>query len=295
MTGEERDYPDNRVVSWISPEWLEAHRNDSGLVILDCRPDAHAYFTGHIPGSVHINEALLRMHVGRMPDRWIPPDLAQMLLSTLGISEDCPVVVYTDCRETGAVPSAGDGLEAAVVAYSLIRFGCRRILILDGGLGQWEAGGRPVARDYGETLPSAFTVRMPIDLFIGYEECARIKDNPDIILLDTRPAAWYKGAGPWSRPGHIPGAVSLPASSLLERDNATRLKPEAEIRAILADLGITPEKTIICSSGTGRSAALVFLVLKWYLGYPDVVMFEGGFTEWILDPENSTVTGRMPR
>jgi thiosulfate/3-mercaptopyruvate sulfurtransferase len=295
MTAEERGYPDSRVVSWISPEWLEAHRNDPGLVILDCRPDANAYFRGHIPGSVHLNEALFRMHVGRVPLRWIPPDAAQMLLSTLGIGGDPPVIVYTACGETAAVPFTGDGLEAAVVAYSLIRFGCRRVMILDGGLGQWKAGGRPLARESGETQPSAFTVRVPVGLFTGYEECARIRDNPDVLLLDTRQSGWYEGSGPWRKAGHIPGAISLPASALLDRDCPARLKPETEIRAILADAGITPEKMIICSSGTGRSAAMVFLVLKWYLGYPDVVMYEGGFTEWTLDPENMTVTGKMPR
>jgi thiosulfate/3-mercaptopyruvate sulfurtransferase len=296
MTGKEEYHPDNRVISWISPEWLDVHLNDDGLIVLDCRQNSYAYLTEHLPGAVYLNEALLRMHVGRLPVRWITAEAAQILFRTLGINEDHPVVVYSACRKADVpLVSAGDGLEAAFIAYSLVRFGCRRVMILDGGLDQWKAEGRPLTQEYGNTSPSAFTVEVPIDLFIGYEECVRIKDDPDIVLLDTRPAAWYEGQGPWRKSGHIPGAVNLPASRLLVTDTATRLKPEEEIRTILSDLGIMPEKTIICSCGTGRSAAMVFLILKWYLGYPDVVMYEGGFTEWVSHTENLTVTGKTPR
>jgi thiosulfate/3-mercaptopyruvate sulfurtransferase len=236
------------------------------------------------------------MHVGRLPVRWISAEAAQILFRTLGIGEDRPVVVYTACRQADGSPlAAGDGLEAAFIAYSLVRFGCRKVMILDGGLDQWRAENRPLVQDYGKSSSSAFTVEMPIDLFIGYEECVRIKDDPDVLLLDTRPAAWYEGQGPWRKPGHIPGAVNLPATRLLVTDNTTRLKPEEEIRTILSDPGIMPEKTIICSSGTGRSAATVFLILKGYLGYPEVVMYEGGFAEWVSHTENVTVTGKTPR
>jgi thiosulfate/3-mercaptopyruvate sulfurtransferase len=288
--------PNRGVVSWVTPEWLEAHRKDAGLIITDCRQNSHAYFTEHIPGAIHLNEALLRMHIGGMPVRWIPAGLAQVLFRTLGFEQDSPIVVYSECRPKNASASAsGDGLEAAFVAYSLARFGCRRVMILDGGLEQWRAEGRPLAQDSGESSPSGFTVEIQIDLFIGYEECVRIKDSPDVVLSDTRPRSWYEGSGPWRKPGHIPGAVSLPATDLLDPDNPTLLKPEGEIRTILNELGITPEKTIICSCGTGRTAASVFLIIKWYLGYPDVVMYEGGFTEWVSHTENKTVTGKKPR
>jgi thiosulfate/3-mercaptopyruvate sulfurtransferase len=296
MKEKEPDYQNNRVIRWVSPAWLEAHLQDPGMVVTDCRQDSHAYFTGHIPGAIYLHEALLRMHVGRIPVRWIPAESAQVLFRLLGFLQDSPIVVYSESRPVNASAAAvSDGLEAAFIAYSLVRFGCRRVMILDGGLDQWKAEGRPLAQDYGESSPSAFTVEMPIDLFIASEECLRMKDDPDVLLLDTRPAAWYEGQGPWRKPGHIPGAVSLPASSLLVPGSATRLRAEPEIRTVLADTGVMPEKTVICSSGTGRSAAMVFLVLKWYFGYPDVVMYEGGFAEWVSHPENTTVTGKAPR
>lgn len=296
MKENDKKSPDRDIIKWVSPEWLYAHLKDAGLIVIDCRQNSHAYFTEHIPGAIYLNEALLRMHIGRIPTRWIPAELAQVLFRNLGLEQDRPIVVYSEFRpKNSSAPVAGDGLEAAFVAYSLARFGCRRVMILDGGLGLWKVKGHPLAQDFGESSPSGFTVEMPIDLFIGYEECVRIKDHNDVVLLDTRPAAWYEGRGPWRKPGHIPGAVNLPSTYLLDPDNPTLLKPEEEIHSVISDLGITPEKTIICSCGTGRTATVVFLILKWYLGYPDVVMFEGGFTEWVSHAENITVTGKMPR
>jgi thiosulfate/3-mercaptopyruvate sulfurtransferase len=294
MVAQER--PDWGGIRWITPEWLAAHRNDAGLIVIDCRQNSHAYFMDHIPNAIHLHEGLLRMHIGGMPARWIPAEAAHVLFRTLGLGQDSPIVVYSEGRLKNApAPTAGDGLEAAFVAYTLVRFGCRRVMILDGGLVQWRAEGGLMAQDYGTTSPSAFSVEMPIDLFIGYEEFVRIKDRPEVILLDTRPSAWYEGVSPWRRPGHIPGAVNLPATLLLDPENPTLLKPEKDIRSILAVLDITPEKTIICSCGTGRTATSVFLILKWYLGYPDVVMYEGGFTEWVSHEDNLTVTGTLPR
>ncbi|MDO9549691.1 MAG: rhodanese-like domain-containing protein [Methanoregula sp.] len=291
-----RENPDKGVVSWVTPEWLEAHRNDAGLIIIDCRQNSHAYFAGHIPGALHLHEALLRMHVGRMPVRWLPAETAQHLFRTLGLGVDSPIVVYSASRPVNESPVlTGDGLEPGFIAYSLVRFGCRKVMILNGGLEQWCAEGHPLALDYGDAFPSAFTVEIPLDLFIDYEECVRIKNTPDVVLLDTRSAAWYEGQGPWRKPGHIPGAVNLPVKCLLDSHNSTLLKPDGQIRSILSEREITPEKTIICSCGTGRTSTTVFLILKWYLGYPDVVMYEGGFTEWVSHAENKTVTGKKPR
>jgi thiosulfate/3-mercaptopyruvate sulfurtransferase len=288
--------PDNRVVTWVSSEWLEAHLDATPLVIVDCRQQTHAYFQDHIPGAIHLHEELLRMHIGKSPVQWISPVAAEVLFSTLGFEQDCPVVVYSESKPQSPASSVtSDGLEQSLVAYSLLRFGCRRVLILDGGFSKWKGENRPLAQDPGVSLPSSFTVDMQIDFLAGYDNCITLKDEPDYILLDTRPASWYVGQGPWMKPGHIPGAVSLPATRLMDDKNSTLLKTEEEIRNILSLCGATPEKTIICSCGTGRSATAVFLILKFFLGYPDVLMYEGGFTEWSSYPDNPVVIGKTPR
>jgi thiosulfate/3-mercaptopyruvate sulfurtransferase len=168
-------------------------------------------------------------------------------------------------------------------------------MLLDGGLANWRSGNHPVTGEPGITRPSATTIDIQVGFLIGYDECRKMKDEADVILLDTRPPAMYEGQGPWPKPGHIPGAVNLPANWLLDDHNPTLLKQEEEIRGILSSCGITPEKTVICSCGTGRSATAVFLILKYFLGYPDVLMYEAGFTGWLKDPDNPVITGKSPR
>jgi thiosulfate/3-mercaptopyruvate sulfurtransferase len=133
------------------------------------------------------------------------------------------------------------------------------------------------------------------EYFVEYEKFKAIKDQEEVLLLDARPAAVYEGQGPWIKPGHIPGAVNLPWASLMYERNKRLLKPDDELQAIIETHGATPDKTIICSCGTGREATNEFLLFKWYLGYPQVKIYEGSFTEWTSYPENPTVTGSSPR
>jgi thiosulfate/3-mercaptopyruvate sulfurtransferase len=166
---------------------------------------------------------------------------------------------------------------------------------LNGGLDRWITEHRPVGRESGITRLSPFRAGVRTEFLVSCGECARMKEEPGVVLLDTRPPHWYEGQGPWVRPGHITGAVNLPSQHLLSPGNPAELLPEDDIRKVLAFHDVMPEKTVICSCGTGRTATVVFLVLKWYLGYPDVVMYEGGFTEWSLDPDNPVVSGKSVR
>jgi thiosulfate/3-mercaptopyruvate sulfurtransferase len=36
-------------------------------------------------------------------------------------------------------------------------------------------------------------------------------------------------------------------------------------------------------------------MFRYYLGYPDVQIYEGSFTEWVSYKENPVVTGKNPR
>jgi thiosulfate/3-mercaptopyruvate sulfurtransferase len=284
------------AVSWISSEWLSDHLRDPGLIILDVRSNSHAYFLGHIPGAVWLHEAHLRSHIGPDPVRWIAADAAELLFSTLGIEQDKPVVVYCSAGKAGdPFAGGGDGLEQYLAAYTLARFGCRKVLLLDGGLDRWVREKCPLEREYGATRLSAFRAAVQTGFMVSTDECARMKEMPGVVLLDSRPPHWYEGQGPWMRPGHIPGAVNLPCQHLLTPDNPTEILPEEDLRKVLAFHDITPEKTVICSCGTGRTATVVFLILKWYLGYPDVVMYEDGFTRWSSLPDLPLVTGKNPR
>ena len=277
-------------VKWVSTDWLEDNLDD--LMILDMQPNVHDYILEHIPGAVYFNEGLLRTPLKGRPAVYGPPEAMQANFCRVGLYPDIPVVVYTG---TGAFKGWGDGLEQTMGSYTLARFGHNKVYILDGGLDKWKQEKNPLTKVFPEIEGSDFTVEIRKDYFLGYEEFKKIKDQDNVILLDARPSNVYEGQGPWIKPGHIPGAVNLPWASLMDDANKRLLKPDEKIQVILDQKGITPEKTIICSCGTGREATNEFILFKWYLQYPKVKIYEGSFTEWSSHPENPTVTGKTPR
>lgn len=288
-----RTYPLGQgVVKLISTDWLYEHMKDKDLMILDVQPNIHDYIQEHIPGAIYLNEGLLRNYVVDQPARGVPLEVIQPVLRGAGLRADVPLVVYTG---VGAYKGWGDGLEQTMMAYSLARYGHKNILVLDGGLNKWKAEERPLSKEYPRVQASEFTVQVQRDFFVDYDEFVAMKDREDVIVLDARPPDVYEGQGPWRKPGHIPGAVSLPWASLMDAMNKAWLKPDHEIKKILYAHGVTPDRTIITSCGTGREATNEFILFKFYLGYPRVKNHEGAFTEWVSHPENSTVTGKNPR
>jgi thiosulfate/3-mercaptopyruvate sulfurtransferase len=284
--------PGEGKVKWISTDWLKEHLEDENLMKLDIQSNVHDYILEHIPGAIYFNEGLLRIPLKGQPAVYGPAEAIQANFRRVGLRPDMPVVVYTG---TGGFKKWGDGLEQTMVTYTLSRFGHNKVHVLDGGLDKWKEEDRPLTKIFPKREESDFTVNVRREYYVGYEEFRTMKDRDDVILLDARPSNVYEGQGPWIKPGHIPGAVNLPWASLMDDKNTRLLRPDDEIRSIVEGKGAVPEKTIICSCGTGREASNEFILFKWYLQYPNVKIYEGSFTEWSSHPENPTVTGKNPR
>lgn len=288
----ERTYPyGTGPVRLVSTEWLAGKLTDQQLVIVDTQPNIHDYILEHIPGAIYLNEGLFRTYEGALPTAWVRPEVAESVLGNAGIERMTPVVVYTG---VGQYKKWGDGLEQTMVAYTLARYGAENVYVLDGGLDQWKKEGRPVSQDYPAVKKTGFTASVRKDFYVTGEEFLKLRDRDGVIVLDARPPAVYEGQGVWPKPGHIPGAVNLPWTSLMADDNRALLKPEHEVAALLEKAGVTPDKTVICTCGTGREATNQFILLSSYLGFRDVKIYEGSFTEWAQVPGNRTVTGKEP-
>lgn len=287
--------PGDGEVKWVSTGWLADHLKDENLQIIDSQPNIHDYLRGHIPGALYVEENHFRIAKER-PGIWLPPEMAELLLRRLGIRPDLPIVVSSSSGPLSACTTfIGDGLEQTMLAYTLARYGHRNVCILDGGVDKWQEEGRQLSQTFPRVVETEFRVQLKREFYVEYDELRGLKDRSDVILLDARPPAFYEGQGPWTKPGHIPGAVSLPWKGLMDDKNKKLLKPEDQIRAILAEKKITPDKTIVCSCGTGREATNEFCLFKFFLKYPKVKIYEGSYTEWLMYPDNPTVTGKNPR
>jgi thiosulfate/3-mercaptopyruvate sulfurtransferase len=122
------------------------------------------------------------------------------------------------------------------------------------------------------------------ELLVDVETLKKIKDRPDVVILDTRDKALYDK-------GHIPGAINLgaPAAKVL-RDQAFRVKKVAALEKIVGNAGIDDNRHVIIY-GSSKVAefppqpaeygtAAPFFILE-YLGHKKVSVLNGGIEAWV--------------
>jgi thiosulfate/3-mercaptopyruvate sulfurtransferase len=220
------------------PAWLQAHLNDPNLVIVDLDAEA-GYLRGHIPGSVFLDNNYERNPATGWVDTF-PPDRFAVTCQALGIGDDTLVVAYDNNMS----------LHAARFWWTLAYYGHRNVRVLDGGWRSWVSEGGAVAFD--RSIPRSdvvFTAQADPSLIVGYDEvragCSVGGANTaDTVIWDTRTSAEYDGTVSRNkRPGHVAGAVHLDWQDLMARASH-RFKPPGELRRLLGNAGITPDKAV---------------------------------------------------
>ena len=217
------------------PAWIADHLDDPGVVILDCANTADAYQRGHLPGAVLV------------PDNWAKnPDTNRQLVMTpeqfrtmaesLGIGDDTTIVTYDHAQS----------LTAARMWWAFRYYGHRSTMVLNGGWRAWINAGQPVGFDRPRPpAPATFTPRPDESYIATGDELKAACARDDVVVWDVRSDAEWDGTAENyrnRRAGHIPGAVHLEWFHLVDR-HTHRFKPAAEIRRILSEHGITPDKT----------------------------------------------------
>lgn len=273
----------------VSTDWLAKHLDDPQVVVLHAAAERKHYDDGHLPGARFVStKELLTTRNGIANELPAVADL-QKVFEKLGIGNAARIVIYGD----------NSVLTAARVFYTLDYLGQgERTALLDGGLEKWQADKREVSTQAVAPVSAAFTprVRPPVKIeMTAVRDASWVAANttePNVVLLDARPARQYEGedAGGLPRAGHIPGAVSLYwMQHLVSPENPT-LKPVAELRKLYEAAGIKPGQTVVTYCRTGVQASHAYFIAK-YLGY-DVAMYDGSFSEWVGVEGNEVVKGK---
>lgn len=275
---------DALIVQKVSTNWLRDHLKDESIQLIDVQPNVHDYIKEHIPTAVYLNGSTLRLTKNGMPATFASEEKLRSIFRQLGIKSNKIVVIYSG---RGSFKGWGDGLEAFMVSYILARSGHDKIFILDGGIDKWKSEQKPLSQVFPKIKSSHIKVNTRKQFVVTIDEVKRLEEKDDVLLLDARPTSFYQGtSGPWIRNGHIPGAINLPWKLFVDETNPYLLKPDHIIQSILNKYHISKDKRIICSCGTGREATIEFVILNWFLNYPNVRLYEGSFTEWSADPSN---------
>ncbi|WP_257159397.1 sulfurtransferase [Corynebacterium cystitidis] len=275
----------------VSASWLSARLGTPGLRVVESDEDAFLYDIGHIPGAVRID--WLKDLNDPVTRDFIDGEAFAKLMSDRGISRDDTVVIYGDQSNWWA----------SYTFWVFELFGHPDVRLLDGGRDAWMGE----ERDISFAVPDLPTTDYPvverndsqIRALVDDLQAGTRSSSSDHALVDVRSPNEYtgetkiKGSDSFPgalRTGHIPGAVNIAWGDAVYPN--ARFKSYEEIAEAYKDLDPKQKTVVYCHLGD-RSAHSWF-VLKYILGFEQVLNYDGSWVEWGNMVRMPIATGDTP-
>ncbi|WP_312743265.1 3-mercaptopyruvate sulfurtransferase [Cedecea neteri] len=270
---------------FVASDWLAEHINDDDIQILDARMapagqealrDMPAeYRAGHLPGAAYFDIEALSDHTSPLPHMMPRAEAFAVAMRELGVSSDKHLVVYDE----------GNLFSAPRAWWMLRTFGVERVSILAGGLAEWQREALPLEQGDVELQEGEFEVNFDPLVIKRLTDVLLVSHEGTAQIVDARPAPRFNALADEPRPGlkrgHIPGALNVPWVDLVENG---QLKTTDKLSEIFERQGVSFERPIIASCGSGVTAAVVVLALTT-LGVNGVSLYDGSWSEWGARPD----------
>jgi thiosulfate/3-mercaptopyruvate sulfurtransferase len=261
----------------VSTQWINDHLDDRKIRIVevDYIP-ATSYILGHIPGAV-LFDWQRDIIDSRKRDVISKEDLEKSL-QRIGVNNDTTIIVYGDFKNW-----------FATFAFWIFKYyGAQDVRLMNGSRKKWLEEVRPISLDIPSYPRGNFKASDPDKSIRAFmNDVKEIINSQGKILVDVRTNDEYNGktlAPTEYSPeygqmgGHIPGAVNVPWSKMVNEDGT--LKSADELKKLYESLNVTPDKEVITYCGIGERASYTWFVLKYLLGYPNVKTYDGSWLEW---------------
>ncbi|MCZ9275032.1 3-mercaptopyruvate sulfurtransferase [Escherichia albertii] len=264
---------------FVGADWLAEHIDDPEIQIIDARMAppgqedrniAQEYLHGHIPGAVFFDIEALSDQTSPLPHMLPRPETFAVAMRELGVNQDKHLIVYDE----------GNLFSAPRAWWMLRTFGVERVSILGGGLAGWQRDDLLLEEGPMELQEGEFNATFTPEAVVKVTDVLLASHEKTAQIIDARPAARFNAevdeprAG--LRRGHIPGALNVPWTELVREGE---LKTTDELDAIFFSRGVSYDKPIIVSCGSGVTAAVVLLALAT-LDVPNVKLYDGAWSEW---------------
>jgi len=259
----------------VDTAWLEEHLDDDGVRIVEVDENPALYAEAHILGAIGFDWKLdLQDQLKR---DFLGPEDFGALLGARGVSNEHLIVLYGD----------RNNWFAAYTYWYLKYYGHDNVRLLDGPREKWLAEGRPTSTDVPGYAPARFDAKTGDGAIRATRDEVLAALDDAVKLVDVRSPAEYAGeliapAGyeqeGAQRPGHIPGAASVPWASAVQEDGT--FKSREDLEALYGGKGVLDGEPIIAYCRIGERSAHTWFVLHELLGRDDVKNYDGSWTEW---------------
>jgi thiosulfate/3-mercaptopyruvate sulfurtransferase len=269
----------------VSPAWLRSHLNDKDLVLLHVGDKAE-YAAAHIPGAryVSLNDVAV-MHTDTMLMLEMPDanDLHGRL-EALGISDNSHVVVYF----------GKDWLSPTTrVIYTLDYAGLgSHASLLDGGMPAWKKSGGETTTEVPKGSKGTLAALKIRPIVVDADFVHAHLNTKGYAIVDGRDAVYYDGVdtpdsmGEKHKTGHLPGAKSIPFTSVANDDMV--LKSHAQLEELFTKAGVKPDDTVIGYCHIGQQTTAMLFAAR-LLGHP-VLLYDGSMQDWSRHKDFPTET-----
>lgn len=264
---------------FVGADWLAEHIDDPEIQIIDARMAspgqedrnvAQEYLNGHIPGAVFFDIEALSDHTSPLPHMLPRPETFAVAMRELGVNQDKHLIVYDE----------GNLFSAPRAWWMLRTFGVEKVSILGGGLAGWQRDDLLLEEGAVELPEGEFNAAFNPEAVVKVTDVLLASHENTAQIIDARPAARFNAEVDEPRPGlrrgHIPGALNVPWTELVREGE---LKTTDELDATFFGRGVSYDKPIIVSCGSGVTAAVVLLALAT-LDVPNVKLYDGAWSEW---------------